>query len=82
METSQKFLNGSGKETDQSTVKLGSGASPSYTGMKNLKLLFVTKVLPSMPIPPIASVTQVGSPEKDHYILVFLRRTILSFITN
>ncbi len=80
----QNFLKFSGNDTDQSTVRFGSGAGPRLYKVCNiLKLLFVTRVLPSRPIPPIASVTHVGSPEKRSlYSGVRRNLTIRNFITN
>ena len=84
MESSaQNFLNFSGSPTDQSTVRLGSGAGPRLLSVcKILNEDFVTSVLPSTPVPPIDSVTHVGSPEKSSlYSLIRINLIILSFIT-
>jgi hypothetical protein len=61
----QKFLNHSGKEDDQRTVKFGSGEGPRlYKVCKNLNEVLVTFVLPSDNCPPITSVIHVGSHPK------------------
>src|SRR5690606_7012267 len=57
------FLKASGSLVDHSTVKFGSGAGPKLSNVfKKRKEFFVTSVRPSNAIPPIDSVTQVGSP--------------------
>ncbi len=59
----QYFLKPSGRNLLQSTVRLGSGAVSRFVRVwRKRKEFFVTSVLPSVPIPPIDSVTQVGSP--------------------
>ena len=81
--SAQNFLKSAGRRLLQSTVKFGSGAGPKLVSVCNiLNEVRVTNVLPSTPIPPILSVTQVGSPEKSSlYSLVRINFTILSFIT-
>ena len=50
----------SGNLVDHKTVKFGSGDGPKvYNVLSTLNEFLVTKVLPSNPIPPIDSVTQV-----------------------
>ena len=59
----QYFLNFSGSLFDHSTVKFGSGQVqdfPTYAGSGKSSLL--TSDRPSIAIPPIDSVTHVGSP--------------------
>jgi len=67
METcAQNRLNPSGSPGDQSTVRFGSGAGPRlYRVCRQRKLVRVTSGRPSRPMPPIDSVTQVGSPENS-----------------
>ena len=56
-------LNASGSLVDQRTVKFGSGAGPKLSNVcKKRNEFFVTNGRPSRAIPPIDSVTQVGSP--------------------
>ena len=66
METlAQKLLKASGRFPAHSTVRFGSGAGPRlYSVWSMRKELRVTRVRPSSPMPPMDSVTQVGSPEK------------------
>src|SRR5664279_6273606 len=60
----QNFLKDAGSLSLHSTVRLGSGAGPRlYSVCSMRKELRVTSGRPSSPIPPIDSVTQVGSPE-------------------
>ena len=55
-----------GNLLDHKTVKFGSGAVPKFSNVwRYLNEFFVTKGLPSIPTPPIDSVTQVGSPENN-----------------
>ena len=77
------FLNPSGSLVDHNTVKFGSGAGPKFSNVcKILKEFFVTKVLPSIPIPPILSVTHTGSPLNNSLYSGVLRNlTNLNFIT-
>lgn len=79
----QNSLNFFGNRLDQSTVKLGSGAGPIFANVCNIRNdVLVTKVLPSMPIPPTDSVAQIGSPaNKSLYSGVRIKRTIRNFIT-
>ncbi len=59
-------MNFLGSFVDQSTVKFGSGAGPKLSKVcRYRKEVFVTRALPSIPTPPIDSVTQVGSPENS-----------------
>ena len=62
----------------------GSGAGPKSSNVwSNLNEFFVTNVLPSIPIPPMLSVTQTGSPlNKALYSGALKNLTILSFNTN
>ena len=80
----QKSLKARGKLSDHKTVMFGSGdVSILIKVCKNLNEVFVTKVLPSTPIPPIDSVTQVGSPANNSsYSGVRKCLTILSLMTN
>ena len=58
-------MNHSGNWSDQRTVRFGSGDGPRlYKVCKNLNEVLVTFTLPSENIPPIDSVTQVGSHPK------------------
>ncbi len=79
----QNILNFSGSLVDHSTVKLGSGAVPRlFRVCRNRKDIFVTMCLPSIPTPPMDSVTQVGSPEnRALYSGVRANFTSRSFIT-
>ncbi|CAC6893428.1 Uncharacterised protein [Staphylococcus aureus] len=62
----QYVLKLSGKRTDHNTVKFGSGAGPKLSNeCKKRNEFFVTSGRPSIPTPPIDSVTQVGSPENN-----------------
>ena len=78
-----KSLKPCGSRADHSTVMFGSGAGPrlfSVCSSRNDVLL--TSVRPSLPMPPIASVTHVGSPENsESYSGVRRNRTIRSLIT-
>src|SRR3954451_13133877 len=76
------FLNASGNLVDQRIVKFGSGAGPKLSNVcKKRKELFVTNGRPSSAIPPIDSVTQVGSPlYKSLYSGVLANLTRRSFI--
>ena len=59
------LLNPSGNLSDHNTVRFGSGAGPIFSSeCSNLNEFFVTSVLPSIPMPPMLSVTQTGSPTK------------------
>ena len=82
--SAQYFLKLEGSFFDQSTVRLGSGAGPRLSSVCRIrKEFFVTSVRPSTPMPPIDSVTQVGSPENSSlYSLMRMNLTILSFMTN
>ena len=61
----QYFFQACGSLSDQSTVRFGSGAGPRFSRVWSiLKQVLVTRVRPSMPIPPSEAVTQTGSPEK------------------
>ncbi|CSB91388.1 Uncharacterised protein [Vibrio cholerae] len=61
----------------------GSGDGPMvYSEFRKRKLVRVTSVRPSRPIPPIDSVAQIGSPENSSsYSGVRRKRTIRSFMT-
>ena len=60
---SRVFLKFSGKRSDHRTVRFGSGAGPKLIRVcKKRKDIFVTMWRPSLHIPPMDSVTQVGSP--------------------
>ena len=61
----------------------GSGDGPMvYSVFKKRKVLFVTSVRPSRPIPAKDSVAQIGSPENSSsYSGVRKKRTIRSFMT-
>src|SRR6478736_4214829 len=76
-------LNASGNLVDQRIVKFGSGAGPKlFKVFKNRNEFFVTSGRPSRAIPPIDSVTQVGSPlYKSLYSGVLANFTRRSFIT-
>ena len=73
----------SGIRAEYQIVRFGSGAGPRlYSVWSKRKLVFVTSVRPSSPMPPIDSVTQVGSPaNKSSYSGVRKKRTIRSLIT-
>ena len=77
------LLNPSGNLVDHRTVKFGSGAGPKFSNVcKILNEFLVTNVLPSIPIPPILSVTQTGSPLNNSlYSGVLKNLTNLNFIT-
>ena len=79
----QYSLKLAGKLVLHSTVRLGSGAGPSVSSVCRMrKLDLVTRVRPSMPMPPMASVTQTGSPLNSwSYSGVRRKRTMRSFIT-
>ena len=64
-------------------VRLGSGAGPRLNSVcRNRKLVFVTRDRPSSPMPPMDSVTQVGSPaNSSSYSGVRRKRTIRNLIT-
>ena len=84
METlAQNFLKPSGSLSLHSTVRFGSGAGPRlYRVCSIRKEVLVTSDRPSSPIPPIDSVTQVGSPENRlSYSGVRRNRTMRSLIT-
>src|SRR5262249_18736048 len=58
-----KLRNPSGRRGENQIVRFGSGAGPRlYSVCRKRKLVRVTSVRPSSPMPPIDSVTQVGSP--------------------
>ena len=78
----QYLLKLSGRFLDHRTVKFGSGAGPRLINeCKTLYEFFVTKVLPSTPIPPMLSVTQTGSPLNNSlYSGALKKRTNLNFI--
>ena len=78
------FLKPSGNLVDHSTVRFGSGAGPKFCNVcSTLNEFFVTNVLPSIPIPPILSVTHTGSPLNSAlYSGVLKNLTNLNFITN
>ena len=63
---------------------IGSGAGPRLVSVcKNRKDILVTRCRPSTPMPPMASVTQVGSPPKSSlYSGVRRWRTRRSLMTN
>ena len=81
--SAQKVLKSLGSLRDQSTVRLGSGAGPRFSSVCRMRKLFlVTSVLPSVPMPPMLSVTHVGSPlNSSLYSLVRMNLTTRSFIT-
>ena len=72
----------SGKRVDHNTVKFGSGAGPKLSNeCKKRNEFLVTIGRPSIPTPPIDSVTQVGSPENNSlYSGVRANLTIRNFI--
>ena len=78
-----KRLKPSGRRGEYQMVRFGSGAGPRlYRVCSIRKLVLVTSERPSSPIPPIDSVTQVGSPENSSsYSGVRRNRTIRSLIT-
>ena len=60
----QNFLKFNGSLVDHSTVRFGSGAGPRLVRVcRKRKDILVTMWRPSMPTPPMDSVTQTGSPE-------------------
>ena len=62
----QYSLNPCGNLVDHNTVKFGSGAGPKLSNVCNTRNEFlVTNGNPSVDIPAIDSVTQVGSPENN-----------------
>src|SRR5690625_7365855 len=79
----QKFLKPSGSSFDHSTVRFGSGAGPRlYRVCKKRNEVRVTSGRPSSPMPPMDSVTQVGSPEnRASYSGVRRKRTMRSLMT-
>ena len=84
METlAQKRRKLRGNRSDHNTVRFGSGAGPRlYRVCRKRKLFLVTRGRPSLPMPPMDSVTQVGSPENSSlYWGVRRKRTIRSFMT-
>ena len=78
-----KSLKPCGSSGDHSTVRFGSGAGPRlFSVCSSRNDVRVTSVRPSLPIPPIASVTHVGSPENSaSYSGVRKNRTIRSLMT-
>ena len=78
----QNFLNPSGREGDQSTVKFGSGAGPRFCNVcRTRNAVLDTSVRPSVPIPPIDSVVHTGSPvNKLLYSWIRAKRTMRNFI--
>ena len=82
--SAQYRLNPSGRSLLHSTVRLGSGAVPRLVRVWSIrKEFFVTRVRPSTPMPPMDSVTQVGSPPKSSlYSGVRRWRTSRSLMTN
>ena len=81
--SAQKSLKLLGSLVDQRTVIFGSGAGPKFISVYNIRYEFlVTKVLPSIPIPPMDSVTQTGSPLNNSlYSGVRKKRIKRNFIT-
>ena len=79
----QKSLKPSGRSSLHSTVMFGSGAGPRLFSVCSMRKLFlVTMVRPSLPDPPMVSVTQVGSPENSaSYSGVRRKRTMRSLMT-
>ena len=79
----QYLLKFMGRLVDHSTVRLGSGAGPRFSSVCSTRNEFlVTSVLPSTPMPPIDSVTQVGSPENSSlYSFMRINFTMRNFIT-
>ncbi len=79
----EKSLKPCGSCADQKTVRFGSGAGPRlYSVCKKRNEVLVTRVRPSSPMPPMASVTQVGSPENSSsYSGVRKNRTMRSLMT-
>ena len=78
-----KSLKPWGSRSDQNTVRFGSGAAPRlYSVCRKRNELFATSDRPSLPMPPIDSVTHVGSPENSSsYSGVRRKRTIRSLMT-
>ncbi len=79
----QNSLKPRGRSADHSTVRFGSGAGPRlYRVCRKRNELLVTSVRPSSPMPPMLSVTQVGSPENSaSYSGVRKKRTMRSLMT-
>lgn len=79
----QNSLNFFGNRLDHNTVKFGSGAGPMLDSVCNIRNdVLVTKVRPSIPIPPTDSVAHTGSPaNKSLYSGVRIKRIIRNFIT-
>jgi hypothetical protein len=79
----QNFLKPSGSPSLHSTVRFGSGAGPRLYRVCSIRNeVRLTSGRPSSPMPPMVSVTQVGSPENSaSYSGVRRNRTIRSLIT-